>query len=82
MNSTRFSNLIAPTRVSSSRISRFRSPARYAEKPYELSQAEEQFEIAMEFDKRFMDTSYVRDGKPSWPPRMVSALERFRNFGR
>mmetsp|Transcript_13061 Transcript_13061/g.37624 ORF Transcript_13061/g.37624 Transcript_13061/m.37624 type:complete len:237 (+) Transcript_13061:2808-3518(+) len=54
----------------------------YAEKPYELSQAEEQFEIAMEFDKRFMDASYVRDGKPAWPPRMVLALEKFRSFGR
>lgn len=55
---------------------------RYAEKPYELSLAEEQFEIAMEFDKRFMDPSFVRDGKPAWPPRMVSALEKFRNYGR
>ena len=59
-----------------------RLPVRYAEKPYELSQAEEQFEIAMEFDKRFMDASYVRDGKPAWPPRMVLALEKFRSFGR
>ena len=54
----------------------------YAEKPYELSLAEEQFEVALEFDRRFGDPEYVRDGKPAWPPRMVSALEKFKNFGR
>ena len=53
----------------------------YSEKPYEISLAEEQFEVAMEFDKRFGDVAYVRDGKPAWPPRMVAALEKFKNFG-
>lgn len=73
---------VMPSQLSSVSHSDVRLPVRYAEKPYELSQAEEQFEIAMEFDKRFMDASYVRDGKPAWPPRMVLALEKFRSFGR
>ena len=35
-----------------------------------------QFEIAVEFDKRYGDVVFVRDAR-HWPPRLVAALERF-----
>lgn len=47
-----------------------------AERPSQISLAEEQWEIAMEFDRRYADLDWVRQQK-HWPPRAVGALERF-----
>lgn len=48
----------------------------YVEKPGELSLAEEQWDIASEFDTRYSDLDFVRDEK-HWPPRLVEALKAF-----
>jgi tetratricopeptide (TPR) repeat protein len=48
----------------------------YAERPVRLQQAEQQWEIAMEFNPRFADRQWVADTK-HWPPRLLAALDRF-----
>ena len=48
----------------------------YVERPLQLSRAEEQWELATAFDKRYNDTQWVDQAK-KWPPRMLQALERF-----
>ena len=51
----------------------------YSERPHEISYAEEQFDLASEFDKRYMDVEWVTREK-RWPPAMVAALDRFTNL--
>jgi len=48
----------------------------YAERPAQRWRAEQQWDIALEFDSRYQDISFVRDSK-HWPPRLLDALERF-----
>ncbi|KAI8475019.1 MAG: hypothetical protein J3K34DRAFT_488153 [Monoraphidium minutum] len=48
----------------------------WAERPSQRLRAEQQFEIATEFDRRYSDAAYARDVR-HWPPRLVAALERF-----
>ena len=47
-----------------------------AERPREVLLAEQQWEIAMEFDRRYADPQWVQQQK-HWPPRALAALERF-----
>lgn len=51
----------------------------YNERPSEISYAEEQFDLASEFDKRYMDVEWVSKEK-KWPPAMIAALDRFANL--
>lgn len=48
----------------------------YAEKPREVSYAEEQWDLASEFDTRYSDVQWVAAEK-HWPPAMLDALDRF-----
>ena len=48
----------------------------YVEKPEEVSLAEEQWDIASEFDTRYSDLDFVQ-GEKHWPPRLVEALKAF-----
>lgn len=48
----------------------------YVERPARLQQAEQQWEIAMEFNKSFSDRDWVYRTK-HWPPRLMAALDRF-----
>jgi hypothetical protein len=48
----------------------------WSERPGQRLRAEQQFEIATEFDRRFGAPDFVRDQR-RWPPRLVAALERF-----
>jgi hypothetical protein len=52
----------------------------YSERPYELNFAEEQYDVAMEFDTRYGSIDFVRDAR-HWPPRLVAALEKFLSLG-
>ena len=48
----------------------------YAERPDELDLAEEQWDIATEFDTRYASIDYVENTR-YWPPAMVTALKKF-----
>jgi hypothetical protein len=48
----------------------------WSERPNQRLRAEQQFEIATEFDKRYAEPGFVREQR-QWPPRLVAALERF-----
>lgn len=51
----------------------------YTERPTEISYAEEQFDIASEFDQRYSDIKWVEREK-AWPPAMLTALDKFLNL--
>lgn len=46
----------------------------HAERPNQVTRAEEQWERATEFDRRYEDVEWVAK---RWPPKMVNALQRF-----
>lgn len=48
----------------------------YAERPSEISYAEQQFDLASEFDNRYLDIDWVEKQK-NWPPSMLIALNKF-----
>jgi hypothetical protein len=48
----------------------------WAERPNQRLRAEQQFELAAEFDRRYSDAAFVREQR-HWPPRLVAALEQF-----
>ncbi|GAB4816712.1 hypothetical protein N2152v2_003758 [Parachlorella kessleri] len=48
----------------------------YTERPAQRLLAEQQWEIAMEFDRRYADVGWVKAQK-HWPPRALEALQRF-----
>lgn len=48
----------------------------YAERPSEVSYAEQQFDLASEFDSRYLDVKWVEREK-HWPPAMLTALNKF-----
>ena len=48
----------------------------YTERPSEISYAEQQFDLASEFDSRYLDVEWVRREK-HWPPAMLKALQKF-----
>jgi hypothetical protein len=48
----------------------------YTERPNELNIAEEQWDIATEFDTRYSSIEFVENNR-YWPPAMVSALKKF-----
>ncbi|WIA11244.1 hypothetical protein OEZ85_011371 [Tetradesmus obliquus] len=48
----------------------------YTERPAQRLRAEQQFNIAVEFDARFQDAAWVRANK-AWGPRLMGALTRF-----
>ncbi len=48
----------------------------YAERPQQRLRAEQQWDVAAEFDSRYSDSAWVA-GQKHWPPRLVAALERF-----
>lgn len=48
----------------------------YTERPSEISYAEEQFDLASEFDSRYLDVQWVEREK-HWPPAMLTALNKF-----
>lgn len=51
------------------------SPAA-AERPAQRLRAEQQWDIATEFDQRYSDPAWVSANK-HWPPRLMAALHRF-----
>ena len=51
----------------------------YAERPSEILYAEEQFDLASEFDSRYSDVNWVEKEK-HWPPAMLQALGKFANL--
>lgn len=48
----------------------------YAERPAQRWRAEQQWDIAIEFDTRYQDVAWVQDTK-RWPPRLMTALVQF-----
>lgn len=48
----------------------------YAERPRQRDRSEEQWDLAMSFDKRFADPEWVEKER-GWPPKMVAALNKF-----
>jgi hypothetical protein len=48
----------------------------WVERPNQRFRAEQQFDIAVEFDGRYADTAWVAANK-HWPPRLMSALQSF-----
>lgn len=48
----------------------------YSERPSQLSLAEEQWDVATEFDSRYSSIDFVEKNR-YWPPAMVSALKKF-----
>lgn len=48
----------------------------YSERPNLVFRAEQEWEIACSFDRRYSDLAFVRDNK-HWPERMITALSRF-----
>lgn len=48
----------------------------YTERPSQIGRAEEQWDLAMDFDKRYTNPTWVQHNK-SWPPRMMAALVKF-----
>ncbi|GBF96221.1 hypothetical protein Rsub_08766 [Raphidocelis subcapitata] len=51
----------------------------WAERPRQRLRAEQQFELAAEFDRRYSDVTFVREQR-HWPPRLVAALEQFQRM--
>ena len=51
-------------------------PPSAAERPGQRLYAEEQWELACEFDQRYADADWVARTK-HWPPRALAALQRF-----
>ena len=52
----------------------------YKSRPDQRQRAEEQWELASEFDKRFADVAWVAKEK-SWPPALLGALDEFLHLG-
>eukprot|EP01023_Acetabularia_acetabulum_P069287 TRINITY_DN99_c7_g1_i1.p3 TRINITY_DN99_c7_g1~~TRINITY_DN99_c7_g1_i1.p3 ORF type:complete len:226 (-),score=30.16 TRINITY_DN99_c7_g1_i1:435-1112(-) len=52
----------------------------YNDVPDQVEKAEQQWEIANEFDKRYGDVSWVGKNK-HWPPKMLTALNKFLQLG-
>jgi hypothetical protein len=48
----------------------------YTERPAQRLRAEQQFNIAVEFDSRFQDAAWVRSNK-AWGPRLMGSLQKF-----
>jgi hypothetical protein len=48
----------------------------YAERPPQRFRAEQQFDIAVEFDRRFESADWVQQNR-HWPPRLLTALQAF-----
>ncbi len=48
----------------------------YTDRPKQVLRAEQEWDVAMEFDHRYVDPAWARSSK-HWPPRMVAALQRF-----
>ena len=48
----------------------------YAERPERIALAEQQWDIATEFDTRYQDIDWVKQER-KWPPKMLQALEAF-----
>lgn len=48
----------------------------YGQHPPALVRAEEQFEVAQEFDRRYADPQWAREER-HWPPAVVEALQHF-----
>ncbi|KXZ55421.1 hypothetical protein GPECTOR_3g72 [Gonium pectorale] len=48
----------------------------YTERPSLALRAEEEWNLACLFDKRYSNPDWVRSNK-HWPPRMIAALQRF-----
>jgi len=48
----------------------------YSERPLQRLRAEQQWDIAAEFDGRYSDTAWVAAEK-HWPPRLIQALQKF-----
>lgn len=48
----------------------------YAERPAQRWRAEQQWDIAVEFDARYADLAWVQETK-RWPPKLVGALQQF-----
>ncbi|KIZ01430.1 hypothetical protein MNEG_6533 [Monoraphidium neglectum] len=51
----------------------------WAERPSQRLRAEQQFEIALEFDRRYSDLAYMREQR-HWPPRLLAAMARFQQL--
>jgi len=51
----------------------------YTERPAQVGRAEEQWAIATGFDRRYADEDWVRTQR-RWPPRMMTALQKFLNL--
>ena len=51
-------------------------PAPAAERPAQRLRAEQQWDIATEFDQRYSDPAWVTANK-HWPPKLMAALQRF-----
>ena len=47
-----------------------------AERPAQRLRAEQQWDIATEFDQRYQDLAWVGANK-HWPPKLMAALQRF-----
>lgn len=48
----------------------------YAERPAQRLRAEQQWDIALEFDSRYESYDWVASNK-HWPPAMLQALQKF-----
>lgn len=48
----------------------------YAERPAQRLRAEQQWDIALEFDSRYQDADWVAKNK-HWPPTLMDALQKF-----
>ncbi|GMH35988.1 hypothetical protein BSKO_03856 [Bryopsis sp. KO-2023] len=48
----------------------------YAERPSQILRSEEQWDLAMSFDKRYGNPEWVEREK-AWPPKMIKALNKF-----
>lgn len=51
----------------------------YSERPAEIAYAEQQFDLASEFDGHYLDIDWVAREK-HWPPAMLRALDKFVNL--
>lgn len=48
----------------------------YIERPAQRWRAEQQWDIAVGFDRRYEDVGWVQENK-HWPPRLLEALDKF-----
>lgn len=48
----------------------------YVERPAQRLRAEQQWDIALEFDSGYQDSEWVAKNK-HWPPALMKALQRF-----